>query len=74
MSLDGRSWVDTGFPQQDLGSEFTVECWVNPGPQQSQHADIFGNHVSEGLGFVCSGAAPSRTNIWRPRRREADRQ
>ena len=23
-----------------------------PGPQQSPHADIFGNHVSEGLGFV----------------------
>ncbi|MCU0981820.1 MAG: LamG domain-containing protein [Pirellulaceae bacterium] len=25
---------------------------MNPGPQQSQHADVFGNHVSEGLGFV----------------------
>jgi hypothetical protein len=51
-SFDGHSWVDTGFQQKDLGDEFTVECWVNPGPQQSPHADIFGNHVGEGLGFV----------------------
>jgi len=51
-SFDGRSWIDTGFPQKELGSQFTVECWVNPAKQQSQHADIFGNHVSEGLGFV----------------------
>ena len=29
-----------------------VECWVNPGQQQNPHADIFGNHVSEGSGFV----------------------
>lgn len=52
LSLDGRGWVDTGFRQQELGAEFTVECWVNPGKQQSPHADIFGNHVGEGLGFV----------------------
>jgi len=51
-SFDGRGWVDTGCPQKDLGDEFTVECWVNPGPGQSQHADVFGNHVAEGLGFV----------------------
>jgi len=51
-SFDGRSWIDTGFPQKELGEEFTVECWVNPGKQQSPHADIFGNHVGEGLGFV----------------------
>ncbi len=51
-ALDGRSWIDTGFPQKELGDEFTVECWVRPGPQQGPHADIFGNHVSEGLGFV----------------------
>jgi hypothetical protein len=50
--FDGRSWLDTGFRQQDLGDEFTVECWVNPAAQQSTYADIFGNHVSEGLGFV----------------------
>jgi len=51
-SFDGLSWIDTGYPQKELGDEFTVECWVNPGKQQSQHADVFGNHVSEGLGFV----------------------
>ncbi len=51
-SLDGQSWVDTGFSQRELGEEFTVECWVNPAPQQNPHADIFGNHVSEGQGFV----------------------
>ncbi len=51
-SLDGRSWVDTRFQQKELGEEFTVECWVNPGEQQSQHADVFGGHGGEGLGFV----------------------
>ncbi|MFH1922805.1 MAG: LamG-like jellyroll fold domain-containing protein [Planctomycetota bacterium] len=51
-SFDGRGWVDTGFSQKELGEEFTVECRVNPGKQQSQHADVFGNHVGEGLGFV----------------------
>ena len=51
-SFDGSAWIDTGFLQEQLGSEFTVECWVNPGAQQTPHADIFGNHVGEGLGFV----------------------
>ena len=51
-SFDGRSWVDTGVPQQELGEQFTIECWVNPESQQSLYADVFGNHVSEGLGFV----------------------
>jgi len=51
-SFDGRGWVDTGFSQERLGDEFAVECWVNPGGQQSPYADIFGNHVSEGSGFV----------------------
>ena len=51
-SFDGRSWVDTRFEQKELGEEFTVECWVKPGDRQAQHADIFGNHDGEGLGFV----------------------
>ena len=51
-SFDGQSWIDTGFPQEQLGGEFTVECWVKPGSRQSQHADIFGNHVGDGSGFV----------------------
>jgi hypothetical protein len=51
-AFDGRSWVDTGLLQKELGDEFTIECWVNPAKQQSPYADIFGNHVSEGLGFV----------------------
>ncbi|MCY2992357.1 MAG: alpha-galactosidase [Planctomycetota bacterium] len=51
-SFDGRSWIDTGFRQQELGDEFTVECWVNPAQQQNPYADVFGNHVGEGLGFV----------------------
>ena len=51
-SLDGRSWIDTRYLQKDLGDEFTIECWVNPAAQQSPYADVFGNHVSEGLGFV----------------------
>ena len=44
--------MDTRFPQTELGEEFSVECWVKPADAQSMHADIFGNHVSEGLGFV----------------------
>jgi|GEM_PF-1001377 len=51
-SFDGTCWIDTGLPQQDFGPEFTIECWVNPAPQQGEHADILGNHVSEGLGLV----------------------
>ena len=26
-SFDGRSWVDTRFPQNELGDEYTIECW-----------------------------------------------
>jgi hypothetical protein len=51
-AFDGRGWVDTGLLQKDLGPEFTVECWVNPAAQQAVHADVFGNHVPESLGFV----------------------
>ena len=51
-SFDGSSYVDTGFEQKTLGQEFTVECWVNPAEQQGHHADVFGNHAPEGLGFV----------------------
>jgi len=51
-SFDGRSWIETSLSPSQLGDPFTVECWVNPGPQQSPYADIFGNHVSESLGFV----------------------
>jgi hypothetical protein len=51
-AFDGRGWIDTGLLQKELGDEFTVECWVNPAARQNMHADIFGNHVSEGLGFV----------------------
>ena len=58
-ALDGHSWVDTQLLQKELGPEFTVECWVNPAVEQSVHADIFGNHASEGLGFVVQQDAAS---------------
>ncbi len=51
-AFDGRTWIDTGVSQTSLGDQFTVECWVNPAPQQHQHADIFGNHSSDAAGFV----------------------
>ncbi|NUN51309.1 MAG: alpha-galactosidase [Planctomycetaceae bacterium] len=51
-AFDGRNWIDTRFSQKELGDEFTVECWVNPGAQQRAYADLFGNHVGEGRGFV----------------------
>ncbi len=60
-SFDGKSWVDTGIMQKDLGEAFTVECWVKPAGQQNRYADIFGNHVGEGLGFVLQQDA-SATN------------
>ncbi|MFV2068343.1 MAG: LamG domain-containing protein, partial [Pirellulales bacterium] len=51
-SFDGRSWIDTGLLQKDFGSEFTIECWVKPADRQIRYADLFGNHVSGGFGFV----------------------
>jgi len=51
-SFDGQGWIDTRLSQQELGRAFTVECWVNPAQRQNVHADLFGNHVGEGLGFV----------------------
>lgn len=55
--FNGSNWVNTGFLQKELGAEFTVECWVNPAKQKSKHADIFGNHVSGGQGFMLYGEA-----------------
>ncbi len=52
IALDGRAWIDTTLLQKELGDEFTVECWVWPDVRQNTHADLFGNHVREGLGFV----------------------
>jgi hypothetical protein len=52
VALDGRTWIDTTLLQKELGDEFTVECWVCPDGQQNAYADLFGNHVSQGLGFV----------------------
>lgn len=51
-SFDGSSWLETGLTQQDLGDEFTIECRVCPAERQNPYADLFGNHVDEGLGFV----------------------
>lgn len=51
-AFDGRSWIETTVRQEELGPEFTVECWVNPADQQNPYANLFGNHVSAGLGFV----------------------
>jgi hypothetical protein len=62
--FDGSSWVDTGLRQEELGAEFTVECWVNPATQQNQHADILGNHVSAGLGFVLQQDSANTNDIY----------
>ena len=51
-SFDGQSWIDTGISQEALGSEFTVECWVNPAAQQNRLRQHFRNHLGEGVGFV----------------------
>ena len=50
--FDGRGWVDTGLTQEKIGHEFTVECWVKPSAIQGEYADVFGNHISGGQGFV----------------------
>ena len=62
-AFDGQSWIDTGVAQQELGDEFTVECWVNPDKQQNVHADIFGNHDAAGLGFVLQQDAGSTNHF-----------
>jgi hypothetical protein len=63
-AFDGACWIDTGVPQQDLGQEFTVECWVNPAGQQSMHSDLFGNHVSDALGFVVQQDGASTNDVY----------
>lgn len=60
----GTSWIDTGVSQAELGEEFTVECYVCPADQQSQYADLFGNHVSEGLGFVVQQDGRSTNDVY----------
>ena len=51
--FDGRgSFIDSGAPLADLGPEFTIECQVKPARQQVENANIFGNHVTGGLGMV----------------------
>ena len=53
ISLDGAGdYVDSGTTMNHLGNAFTVECWVRPGPEQANYADIFGNHLGGGRGFV----------------------
>ena len=53
ISLDGAGdYVDSGTTMNHLGNAFTVECWVRPGPEQASYADIFGNHLGGGRGFV----------------------
>ena len=53
VSLDGDGdYVDSGTTMNDLGNSFTVECWVRPGPEQANYADLFGNHLGGGRGFV----------------------
>ncbi|MCR4412289.1 MAG: LamG domain-containing protein, partial [Thermoguttaceae bacterium] len=58
IALDGRTWIDTTLMQEELGDEFTVECWVCPEAQQNAYADLFGNHVAAGLGFVVQQDGP----------------
>jgi hypothetical protein len=52
LKVDGKTWIDTGLLQQDLGTEFTVECWLNPMPTQHAFAGIFGNETATGNGFT----------------------
>ena len=65
VSLDGvGDYVDSGTTMNDLGNAFTVECWVRPGPEQANYADIFGNHLGGGRGFVLQQQG-SATNQFR---------
>lgn len=50
--LDGSCWLETGLRAEDLGDEFTVECWVNPAPNQGLFAGLFGNETRTGNGFT----------------------
>ena len=61
--VDGRRGRCVSFDRGEPGSTHAslsriwemsslVECWINPADHQNAYADIFGNHVSEGLGVV----------------------
>jgi hypothetical protein len=51
--FDGRgSFIDSGTPLADIGPEFTIECQVKPAATQVENANLFGNHVTGGLGMV----------------------
>ncbi len=52
LKVDGNTWIDTGLMEKDLGSEFTVECWVSPAAVQRPFAGIFGNETRTGNGFT----------------------
>ena len=53
VSFDGDGdYIDSGTTMNNLGDSFAVECWVRPGPKQADYADIFGNHLGGGIGFV----------------------
>ena len=53
ISLDGDGdYIDSQQTMNELGDAFVVECWVRPASEQAHYADIFGNHLGGGRGFV----------------------
>ncbi len=57
LTTDGTDdYVDTGTYFPELGSQFSVSLWVNPGATQMAYADIFGDHGEyKGMVFQQNG-------------------
>ena len=64
IALDGDGdFVECPDTLNHLDDMFAVECWVRPGKTQRHYADIFGNHLGGGRGFVVQQAG-NETNVF----------
>lgn len=64
IQLDGDGdFVECPDTLNHLDDTFVVECWVKPAETQNHFADIFGNHLGGGRGFVVQQAG-NETNMF----------
>ena len=64
IEFDGDGdFVECPDTLNHLGDRFVVECWVRPGKTQRHYADIFGNHLGGGRGFVVQQSG-NETNVF----------
>jgi len=63
LAFDGASYLDSGLMLPEL-EVFTTECWVNPGPEQCDWADILGNHAGGGVSGLVIQQRAAETNAF----------